>query len=35
MKQKERRQKKENSMEDIDIGRFFKLSTTNKRYVNG
>ena len=27
--------KKENMVEDIDIGRFFELATTNKRYVNG
>ena len=36
IKQNERRQKKENLVEeDIDIGRFFELATTNKTYVNG
>ena len=28
-KQEERRQKRENIVEDIDIGRFFELATTN------
>ena len=27
--------KKENIVEDIDIGRFFELATTNRKYVNG
>ena len=35
IKQKERRQKRENIVEDIDIARFSKLATTNKKYVNG
>ena len=36
IKQKERRQKRETSVEeDIGLGRFFKLATTNKLYVNG
>ena len=36
IKQTERKQNKENSIdEDIDLGRFFELATTNKRYVNG
>ena len=34
-KQNERIQKKENVVEDIDIGRFFESATINKRYVNG
>ena len=34
-KQNERRQKKENMVEDIDIGRVFKLATTDREYVNG
>ena len=34
-KRKERRQKRENiAEEDIDIGRFFELATSNKIYVN-
>ena len=35
MKQNERRQKRENMVDDIDIGRFFELATTDKKYVNG
>ena len=35
MKQKKRKQKRENKVEDVDIGSFFELATTNKRYVNG
>ena len=31
----ERRQKRENIVEDIDIGRFFELSKTDRQYVNG
>ena len=34
IKQNERRQKGENIAEDIDIGRFFELATSNKIYVN-
>ena len=34
-KQNERRQKRENMIEDIDIGRFFELATTDRQYVNG
>ena len=34
-KQNERRQKRENIVEDIDIGRFFELATTDRKYVNG
>ena len=34
-KQNERRQKRENLVEeDIDLGRFFELATSNKKYVN-
>ena len=33
-KQNERRQKRETMVEDIDIGRFFELPTSNKIYVN-
>ena len=33
-KQNERRQKRENMVEDIDLGRFFELATSNKIYVN-
>ena len=34
-KQNERRQKRENLVEeDIDLGRFFELATSNKIYVN-
>ena len=36
IKQNERKQKGENIIdEDFDSGRFFKLVTTNKKYVNG
>ena len=34
-KQNERRQKRKNVVEDIDIVRFFELATTNRKYVNG
>ena len=34
IKRNERRQKRENMIEDIDIGRFFELATSNKIYVN-
>ena len=34
MKRNERRQKRENIAEDIDLGRFFELATTNRKYVN-
>ena len=33
-KQNERRQKGENIVEDVDLGRFFELATSNKIYVN-
>ena len=33
-KQNERRQKRENMVEDIDLGRFFELARSNKNYVN-
>ena len=33
-KQNERRQKRENLVEDINIGRFFEIATSNKIYVN-
>ena len=33
-KQNERRQKRENIIEDVDLGRFFELATINKIYVN-
>ena len=33
-KQNERRQKRENIVDDIDLGRFFELATSNKIYVN-
>ena len=33
-KQNERRQKRENMVEDIDLGSFFELATSNKIYVN-
>ena len=35
IKRNERRQKRENIAEDIDLGRFFELATTNRKYVNG
>ena len=35
IKQNGRKQERENIVEDVDIGRFFELSTTNKKYVNG
>ena len=34
IKRNERRQKRENMVEDIDLGRFFELATSNKIYVN-
>ena len=33
-KQNERRQKRENMVEDIDLGRFFELATSNNIYNN-
>ena len=33
-KQNERRQIKENMVEDINVGRFFELATTDRQYVN-
>ena len=35
MNQNERKQKRENIVEDVELGRFFEKATTNKRYVNG
>ena len=35
IKRNERRQKRENIAEDIDLGRFFELATTNRKYVDG
>ena len=35
IKQNERRHKSENIVEDIDIGRFFELAITDRKYVNG
>ena len=35
IKRNERRQKTENIAEDMDLGRFFELATTNRKYVNG
>ena len=35
IKRNERRQKRENMIEDNDIGRFFELATTDGKYVNG
>ena len=35
IKRNEWRQKRENIAEDIDLGRFFELATTNRKYVNG
>ena len=35
IRRNERRQKRENMIEDIDIGRFFELATTDRKYVNG
>ena len=34
-KQNERIQKKENMVEDINVGRFFELATTDREYVYG
>ena len=33
-KQNERRQKRENIVEDVDLGRFFEMATSDKIYVN-
>ena len=33
-KQNERRRKRENMVEDFDLGRFFKLATSSKKYYN-
>ena len=33
-KRNERRQKRENIVDDIDLGRFFELATSNKIFVN-
>ena len=35
IKQNERIQKRENVVDDIDLGRFFELATTNIKYVKG
>ena len=35
LKQNERRQKRENVVEVIDLGRFFELAATNIRYFSG
>ena len=35
IKRNERRQRRENVVEDIDIGRFFELATTDRKFVNG
>ena len=34
LKEKERRQKRENMVEDVEIGKFFELATSNKILVN-
>ena len=34
IKRNERRQKRGNMLEDIDLGRFFELATSIKKYVN-
>ena len=34
MKQNERKQKKENMVGDIDLGRFFEFAKINGKYVN-
>ena len=34
MKQNERTQKRENMVEVIDLGKFFELATSNKKYFN-
>ena len=34
IKQNERRQKRENMVDDNDLGRIFELATSNKKYVN-
>ena len=34
IKRNEKRQKRENMVDDIDLGRFFELATSNKIYVN-
>ena len=33
-RQNERRQKRENIVEDVDLGRFFEMATSDKKYVN-
>ena len=33
-KKNERRRKRENMVDDIDLGRFFEMATSNKIYVN-
>ena len=35
IKRNETTQKRENIAEDIDLGGFFELATTNRKYVNG
>ena len=35
IKQNERRLKRENMVDDIDLGSFFELATTSRKYVNG
>ena len=35
IKQNERKQKRKNVLEDIGLGRFLELATTNRKYVNG
>ena len=34
IKQNERKQKRQNMIEGVDLGRFFELATTDKYYVN-
>ena len=34
IKRNERKQKRENMIDDFDLGRFFELATSNKKYVN-
>ena len=33
LNKKKKKQKRENMVEDIDLGRFFELATSNKTYV--
>ena len=35
IKQNERKQKRENMVEDVDLGRFFELASSDKINVNG